>query len=147
MLRQQLIKFSVRTLKEKYLFWSLVVFILSLFSFCPSYHCFPSPSLLDLTIINAYSHLSFLYIYYLNGRIAFRVKNQWSFDTRKKIAIGFQWPFMIFGILCIVLTLYGSIKNSGCYGLQGLAVGIALIVSSLEKIKKLKNTTTHEHIS
>lgn len=130
-------QYSDKTIKQKYLFWSIIVFLISLFAFFPSLNCFPSPPLFEVFIVNLASHLFAFYIYFWSGQLAFKIKNDWSSTTRRKIAIGFQYPFILFGILLILISIFGSLKIGNYHSIKDIVIGIALIISSLEKIKKL----------
>jgi hypothetical protein len=130
-------QYSNRSPKQKYFFWSIVVFAISLFALNPSFACFSNSPIIDIIIVNLVSHISSLYIYFLSGRIVFRIKNNWPLETKKKIATCFQYPLIISGVLFILLSIYGSIKIGNYHSIKDVAIGIALLVASLERIKKI----------
>jgi hypothetical protein len=131
-------QYSNTSPKQKYFFWSIIVFAISLFALNPSFACFSNSPIIDIIIVNLVSHISSLYIYFLSGRVVFKIKNNWPKETKIKIAKGFQYPFIIGGVLFILLSIYESIKIGNYHSIKDVTIGIALLVSSLEKIKKIE---------
>ena len=64
------------TPKQKYAFWSVVVFLLSLFGFFPnpSYPCFGWPGIINVIIPNVFAQIIFYIVYFLPSGIYYLVK-------------------------------------------------------------------------
>jgi|GEM_PF-1634314 hypothetical protein len=127
------------TPKERYVFWSVVVFLISLFSFCTPISCWASPTLHTIVETNITAHFFFYFLYFVPAGLYRWINNRLAIKLSSKVPLFFLWVIGIFGLLTFGLTIYGSIVQEVYHYLKDISISIAIIVTCIESRKKMKS--------
>ena len=132
------------TPKQKYAFWSVVVFLLSLFGFFPNptYPCFAWPRIINVIIPNVFAQIIFYIVYFPPSGIYYLVKTKTPLKASNTLLMVILWIFKVLGLLLIIYIVFLILKSSDInvlHWLKDIGIGIAFYISSTERIKKIRS--------